>query len=430
MSRRPEPLFPGDLGSPEFRPAPGEEFELAGRVVGVDSTKLALGDAIHSVSLIWDRNDDSSSGALETIAPGHFVRARARRVDDGYRLVSLVEHQATIEISRSGELDRLALGRGKNIVARSRALAAVRRFFAARHFLEVETPTFVPSPGLDPHVHSLAPVVRGERVDHLITSPEFHMKRLLVGGLPRIFQVARCYRAEELGPLHEPEFTLVEWYRAFADFESMLDDTERLIVDVARALQAPFNDESNAEPELIVNSWRGRHTLALTLPFPRVSVEDAFREWAHVDDVFSLLDRDPDAYFQALVDHVEPALAAFDTPVFLIDFPTQLAALARKSPRDARVAERFELYAGGVELSNGYGELTDPAEQRARFEAEICRRQRATEPLYPLDERFLAALEEGLPRAAGNALGLERLIALCLGLPDIRSTLAFADDER
>jgi lysyl-tRNA synthetase class 2 len=294
--------------------------------------------------------------------------------------------------------------------ARSDASRIVRAYFEEQNFIEVQTPTFVPSPGLDPHVHSLAPVKRGARTDYLITSPEFHMKRLLVGGMPRIYQFARCFRAEELGAIHEPEFTLLEWYRAFADFSEMLFDTEELVNRVFALLcpaLAPF-----------------------ARPFRQFRIVEAFERFAPDVDPLELLKQDPSLYFQALVDHVEPGLAALPGPTFLVEFPLPLSGLARPCAHDARFGERFELYLRGVELCNGYGELTDPREQRARFDAELVRRKAAQEPLYPIDEKFLRALEEGLPPSAGNALGFDRMVALALGLSTIAPTIAFTDEER
>jgi lysyl-tRNA synthetase class 2 len=159
-------------------------------------------------------------------------------------------------------------------------------------------------------------------------------------------------------------------------------------------------------------------------------IVEAFESFAPHVDPLELLKRDPSLYFQALVDQVEPALAALPGPTFLVEFPLLLSGLARPCAHDARFGERFELYLHGVELCNGYGELTDPREQRARFDAELVRRKAAQEPLYPIDEKFLRALEEGLPPSAGNALGFDRMVALALGLSTIAPTIAFTDEER
>jgi lysyl-tRNA synthetase class 2 len=292
---------------------------------------------------------------------------------------------------------------------RSIALAAVRRFFSERGFVEVDTPIRARTPGGDAHVE-------GVRVGRrwLITSPEFHMKRLLVGGMPRIYQLARCTRADEVGPLHEPEFLMLEWYRAFSGQAPVMRDTERLVATVARAV--------SGKP--VLRSPDGRRIDA-TPPYPRLTVRDAFRRHAGVADAAELAERDEDLFFQLLVDRVEPALARRRVPVFLCEYPITQASLARAVPHDAQVAERFELYAGGVELCNGFGELTDAAEQKRRFLRERKRRRCGGRPAYPLDDRLLDALHEGMPPAGGNALGVDRLVAMACGVVTIADVQTF-----
>jgi lysyl-tRNA synthetase class 2 len=292
-------------------------------------------------------------------------------------------------------------------------VAAIRCYFQNQNFVEVETPTFVPCPGLDAHVDALAKVQRGARSDFLITSPEFHMKRLLAAGMPRIVQFARCFRRDEEGPLHEPEFTLIEWYRAFAGFEEVVHDTEELVV---RALEAAIPECSQSRE--------------FERPFLRCTVREAFMRSGLNEDPVTLSATNSTRYFQHLVETVEPWLASLKRPVFLTEYPASQAALARAKPGFPDVAERFELYIDGVELSNGYGELTDGRIQRGRFELELDRRRTAGEDLYPLDERFLGALYEGLPPCSGNALGLDRLVALATGAPTIQCVLPFSDQER
>jgi lysyl-tRNA synthetase class 2 len=393
-------LGPSDL--PRFRSQAAEAGApsralLGGRVVRVLGSELWVADAFATVLL------QAPSLPVE-LAPGALVELE---IDASGRVLEFVSVQPT-----SAPLLEFELGR-------QRALRAVRAYFEARDFLEVETPSFVPCPGLDAHVDSLGSVTRGSRVDHLITSPELHMKRLVVGGLPRIYQIARVFRAEEVGAQHEPEFTLVEWYRAFASLESVLDDVEQLVREVTRAIRGV------AQIEL-----RGRAPLDLEPPFLRLRVDEAFRRFADGADALDLAERDEGRYFELLVDRVEPALAALERPVFLTHYPATQAALARRHANEPRCAERSELYVAGVELCNGFGELGDADEQRRRFELELERRRAQGAPLYPLDERFLRALGEGLPPSAGNALGLDRLIALALGGVPIADTYAFADSER
>lgn len=302
---------------------------------------------------------------------------------------------------------------GRRLVERSKALAALRGFFAARGFVEVETPLLVKAPALEVH---LTAVEAGD--GWLITSPEYQMKRLLAGGLENIVQVCRCFRANEAGAHHAVEFTMVEWYRAWASLDAILDDTEGLVAEVVTAVRgAPI-------------ARVGGRDLDVTPPWPRMTVAEAMRRFAGLE--LAALDGRPgawdDAFFTEFVAKVEPALAAMDRPIVLVDWPVQLAALARK--KDERVVERFEAYIGGIELANAFGELTDPAEQRARFEADLAVRGARGLPLYPIDERLLAALDEGLPPCAGIALGVDRLVMLATGADHIRDVQAFAADER
>lgn len=365
--------------------------------------EFVLRDAFASVSV-------RGTGLSSPPAPGELVVVRGLwtgRVIERARLVSRV----TAPTPRGdGEFGRLVLeGVGPLLLARSRALHAVREYFQAQGFIEVETPFTVPRPGVDRNVDAV-------RADGgwLITSPELEMKRLLVGGVPRLFQLARVSRADEAGSLHEPEFTLLEWYRAFSDPEPMLKDTENVVHSVARAVSGGHSV-----------SLSGGRRIDVRPPFERVTVRDAFKKFAGVGDASDLAATDEDRYFELLVDKVEPAIAAMDRPVFLGEYPITEAALARPTAADPRYAERYELYLGGVELSNGYGELTDAVEQRRRFGAERDRRKREGRVAYPLNERFLRALEEGMPPSAGNALGFDRLVMLATGAAAIQDVMAF-----
>jgi len=207
---------------------------------------------------------------------------------------------------------------------------------------------------------------------------------------------------------------MLEWYRAFAGLEDVLRDTEQLVREVAEAV--------SGTPTLF--GADGRH-FALGLPFSRVTVREAFREHAGIADAVDLAHVDEARYFELLVEKVEPGLARESKPIFLWKYPANQAALARLCPSDPSVAERFELYVGGVELCNGFDELTDGPEQRARFEAERERRQADNRPVYPLDERFLAALEAGMPPSGGNAVGFDRLVMLATGARAVADVVAF-----
>ncbi|MEB2314207.1 MAG: EF-P lysine aminoacylase EpmA [Sorangiineae bacterium] len=375
---------------------------VGGRVASVDTGGAVIADALGAVSARFR----AAPTQTRELTPGELVIVEGRPSRRGLLDARVIERHPAPLPRGDGEHARLAWqGVGPRLALRSRALAAVREYFHAESFLEVETPLRVPAPGVDLYVDAL----RAEG-GYLVTSPELHMKRLVVGGLPRIYQIARAHRAEELGPLHEPAFTLVEWYRAFAGLGEVLRDTERLVARVARAV--------SGRAEL---RYRGR-VIDARPPFEQLTVREAFRRYAGIRDATLL---EESRYFELLVERVEPALARASRPIFLTEYPAAQAALARPMPGDASVAERFELYAAGVELSNGFGELTDPLEQRRRFRAERARRREDGRRVYPLDERFLAALREGMPPAGGNALGFDRLLMLAAGADDIAAVLAF-----
>jgi lysyl-tRNA synthetase class 2 len=303
--------------------------------------------------------------------------------------------------------------------ARGRILRAVRAWFEAEGFLEVETPSRVQSPGQEVHLDAIA---AGDG-HWLITSPEYHLKRLVAGGLSRVVEIGRCWRDHESGPHHATEFTMVEWYRAGAPLETLAADCEALVGVAIRA--------AGREPS----------ALGLAAPFARTTVRELFRRHAGLDlrgDEAAAELRDQaraagvalgsavawdDIFYQVFLDRIEPALAA-DGPTFVFDWPAPLAALARPKPEDPRLCERFELYAGGLELANAFGELTDPVEQRRRFEAEARVRAARGKQIYPIDEALLAALHR-MPPTAGIALGFDRLVMLALGLSDIRQVQSF-----
>lgn len=329
-----------------------------------------------------------------------------------------------------GDWEHLQRGRLERLRARARALAALRRFFDERAFLEVETPQAVPSPGLDLHLDAY-PVAGEEPPRWLHTSPEYQMKRLLAGGLGRIYQVARCFRRGELGPLHEPEFTMIEWYRAFTGAAELMGETAELVAHVARAIRGEA--VAPAPPSAPREALQGARTepVDLSAPWPSLTVEEAFARYAGetLEDVLGDLRATPspeaeERFYRLFVERVEPRLG-HGRPVFLTHWPASMASLARIHPDDPRFADRFEAYVAGIELCNGFGELIDPGEQRARLLADQSARAAAGLPVYPIDEAFVGALEEGLPPCAGNALGFDRLLMLVLGTHDIQSVIAF-----
>lgn len=305
---------------------------------------------------------------------------------------------------------------------RAGVLRAVRRFFEEQDFIEVDTAVAVRAPAPELYIEAPEVVLQspdGPLTRYLQTSPELPMKRLLAAGLPRIFQLAPVFREGDFSPTHRPEFRLLEWYRRDAEWTALWGDCEGLVRAAARA--AGLGDTLR---------YQG-HDIDLAAPFVRLSVDEAFRRWVG----FSVLDcLDPavlreqlrradifhspddswdDLFNRAFVSRVEPALAQEKQPVLLTHYPAPMAALARTSPADSRASERFELYVAGLELANGFGELTDAPEQRQRFAAEAEARRHAGRRNYPLDEHFLAALD-ALPPSAGIALGFERLLMLVL----------------
>ncbi len=302
----------------------------------------------------------------------------------------------------------------KRLRERARVLADVRRFFDARGFIEVQTPVMVPSPGLDLHLDAFE-VTLGDRGASrwLVTSPEYQMKRLLADGWERIYQVGPCFRRGETGPRHNPEFTMLEWYRAHAGVADVMRDTEQLLAMVTGG-----------------SVRLGERVIDVRPPLERLPVCDAFARFAgwQENETIGAAERDEDRYFRALVEKVEPALERLEHAVFLVDFPVSQASLARKKPEDARLAERFELYVAGIELCNGFGELIDPAEQRARLERDRATRRERGLPVYPLDERFLEALAR-VPPSGGNALGLDRLAAIACGTTEIADVMALGAEE-
>ena len=324
----------------------------------------------------------------------------------------------------------------RNARARAALAAAVRAALGRLGYEEVETPSLVPAPGMEPHIDAFSapfvPAAGGAPQPRwLISSPEYAMKRLLAAGLPRIFQLSRVFRNGEVSATHNPEFTMLELYRAGTDYAGIMADLEQAIEACARALAGGTRVE------------RAGRTLELAAPFERLTVAEAFRRHAGVDlaacdgDAARLAaaaraaGHDPgpageafdDVFFRVMLDAVEPRLGA-DRPTFLVDWPASMAALSKVKRDDPRWAERFELYAGGLELANGFTELNDAAEQRARLVEEQELRRRLGRPVLPLDEPFLEAVGR-MPDAGGVAVGFDRLLMLVTGAEAIDEVLLF-----
>jgi elongation factor P--(R)-beta-lysine ligase len=289
---------------------------------------------------------------------------------------------------------------------RHHAAQAIRSFFLKQGFWEVDSPIRIPAPAPELHI-----VAVSSQDQFLRTSPELHMKRMLAAGSDAIFQIGPCFRAFEHGTRHRPEFTMLEWYRRDADYMTILADMQHLLEHAGAPLQEVASPYSPAGPASVdfSRTWQIH------------KVRDIYRERAGWDPVANF---DPDRFDLDMVNIIEPSLPK-DACSVLIDYPAPVAALARRKPDNPDVAERWELYAGGLELANAFSELIDPAEQRRRFEQAMLAKEACGEPTAPLDEYFLAALEYGLPPCAGVALGFDRLLMVLTAASDISQVLAF-----
>ena len=368
----------------------------------------------------------------------------------GELLVFEVDHQGRLNpieslFSPSSSLDPKgdifrwrALGepvpRMRRLKLRHRLLRQIRAYFDQEGFLEVDTPLLVKAPSPESQFTLLA-----TEEDFLITSPEFQMKRMLVGGFEKIYQITSCFRGKEVGRFHNPEFTMLEWYRAYDCLGTLVDDLEGII-----GLLAEISPHVHKH-YLQTRSFR----ILLKPPWEHCSVAELFdhhlgldiqeaqsaqqlREIAIAGGYASLVDEIPDHYeqiFFCLWDRFESQLGV-NVPLLVYDWPMPLASLAQSRVEKPGVAERMELYIAGVELANGFGELTDPQEQRRRFEQNLLDRQSNELPSVPIDEVFLESLTQGMPPSAGMALGIDRLIMLFTGASQIQEVMCFGYDER
>lgn len=388
---------------------------MTGRLVAYESPRALVVDALDAQEVEWELSSDPPLGCwveLEVVEGGRLPRVGSAAVHAPPKAGFPKAAGDWRAFHDEGQR------RARALLARARVLRSIRAFFEARGSLEVETPLVVPSPGLDVHLAGFE--VRGMGAPRwLITSPEYQMKRLLGAGFPRIHQIARCFRADERGARHEPEFTMLEWYRSFSSSDDLMRETEELVLDVATAIHgSPHAPVGGLGVEARIVDF--------TPPWERITVDEALRTCAccSLDEVLP----DEERFFFVWSHEVEPRLGA-ERPVFVVDWPASMASLARLHTNRPAFADRFEAYVAGIELCNGFGELVDPVEQRTRLERDQRERSARGLPVYPIDERFLGALEEGLPPCAGNALGVDRLLALLINAPTLDDVMAFGSNR-
>ncbi len=410
----------------------GNATVIAGRLVRLDTRTRggALEDWTGTIDLVLD--DPALAGMLTRVCAGDLVECAGTWKNDAYTVTGL----KLLAPCLRGAPEPDAAGA---VRIRARLMAATRSFFESRGFMAVDTPTFMTVPDLTPALSSF----RTEYVDgdggmrtlYLQTSPEHYMKRLLAAGCERMYQICRFYRNGERFDTHHPEFTGLEWYEAYADYETVMVTTEEYVTSLAEAL--------GHAGEL---TYRGT-TIDLRPPWPRYRVRDCFLDRTGIDldacdDLkdFSSAAKDrgyeiredddwDDLFHRVFLTAVEPALPA-DRPVFLTEYPARLPSLARRVPDNPRYVERFELYMGGLELANAFTELNDPVEQRARFEADLeVKRTKKGPDHYDggVDEALLAALEYGMPPSGGIAIGLDRLAMLFADVETIDPVITFRD---
>jgi len=294
----------------------------------------------------------------------------------------------------------------KNLVLRSNIIQLIRSYFIENGYIEVETPIRIQEPTPEAFIDSIL-----SENFYLHTSPELSMKKLIASGFTKIFQICKCFRANERSEIHLSEFTLLEWYRCNASYMDLMDECERLITYIATniALSNTFD-------------YQG-HSISLNFPWKRITVSKAFDMYATVSLRVAM---EKDQFDEVMVYEIEPALGK--QPVFLYDYPKERAALAQLKPDNKNFAERFELYIAGYELANAFSELTDSDEQRKRFLMEIDERKSFGKPTYPIPESFLKSIKY-LPETGGIALGIDRLIMIFADVARIDDVVAFTSEE-
>ena len=324
--------------------------------------------------------------------------------------------------------------RMKLLRIRQQIIHGIREWFELHDFIETETPLMVSAPSPE---SQFSPIKTDS--GFLITSPEFQMKRLLAGGFEKIYQLARCFRKGESGPLHNPEFTMLEWYRSNEALEVLMLDIEQMVMHLSGTIAAenfPEKIPLPPWPRVTVCSLFKKHLNIILDGTESASQLRAKAQLSGHDELLIDLSTQSDlteslAYeqiFFRLWNHIEAEFAS-STPLFVYEWPLPLASLARPCPQRSGFAERVELYVNGMELANGFGELTDASEQRRRFEQDLKNRRSEGRSSMPLDEKFLKCLEQGLPESSGMAMGVDRFVMWLCGAKQIREVLCFTEDE-
>ncbi|MEX0896037.1 MAG: EF-P lysine aminoacylase EpmA [Patescibacteria group bacterium] len=323
---------------------------------------------------------------------------------------------------------------------RAQIIQSIRWFFIQQDFLEVDTPLFLANPDPEPSIllfETTWQLGELEKVGYLAPSPEFQMKKLLAAGSGPIFQICKSFRnCEPVTRLHNPEFTIMEWYRPEADYRGLMVDCEKLVLEAWQAVDSKHGKKLRYQDL----------TLDMSTPWERLSVLEAFERYAGITedeffDVKKLRARAEekgyritdttsydDIFYQIMLNEVEPELGK-TRPTFLYDYPASQAALARLKPDDPRLAERFELYIGNLEIANAFSELTDADEQEKRLKAQLKARKAEGLPAWDVDEQFISALKKGLPPTAGIALGIDRLVMVLTDSGKMSEVVSYTGEE-
>jgi lysyl-tRNA synthetase class 2 len=329
--------------------------------------------------------------------------------------------------------------RKANLELRQKIIRSIRSYFDSADFAEVETPILQVSPGNEVHLQTFATLLKSPLGDeaakplYLHTSPEFAMKKLLVAGIPRLYQLAHVFRNGEQSSRHHPEFTMLEWYRANSDLQPIMQDCVHLLLAAARAAQRPVFTSNNlscdlfkpAETLTVPEAFQRYAAIDLMATIDNAQAPNAAKLSAEAQRIGVRVDAHDswdDVFFRIMGERIEPKLG-IGQATFLCDYPVNQAALARPKTDDPRLAERFELYVCGIELANAFAELTDADEQLRRFQTDMDLKEKLYGVRTPIDDDFIAALHHGMPESSGIALGVDRLIMLATGATHINDVL-------